>query len=67
MNPNLSDKLTSLPEGWLISTISSIAEINPTCETSHLKDDSIVSFVPMQNVSEDGRIISKDRKKYSEV
>jgi type I restriction enzyme, S subunit len=57
----------ALPERWEFGTISSIAEINPKCDTHQLQDETPVSFIPMQNVSEDGRIISKDWKKYSEV
>ena len=40
-----------LPEGWTLTTIGGVAEVNPRRHRD-LDDDLIVSFVPMSTVSE---------------
>jgi type I restriction enzyme S subunit len=46
--------------------LSEIAEVNPSSK-SNCKDDELVSFVTMADVSEDGEIINQQSKMYREV
>jgi len=48
-------------------SISDIAEINPRINRSNIKKNMPVSFVTMSDVSEEGFIINKCDKKYSDV
>lgn len=45
---------------------SEIAEVNPPTKTS-CKDEELVSFITMADVSEDGQIINQPKKTYGEV
>ncbi|SRR6266487_554979 len=57
-----------LPDGWEMSTLGEVCEINPSRkEIAALPDDLDVSFVPMAAVSEDGRLIDAKTRKVSEV
>ena len=47
--------------------ISYIAEINPRIDRKNIKKDMLVSFVTMADISEEGHIINKEDRKYSEV
>src|SRR5436190_1890824 len=44
-----------------------IAEINPKTDVSHVDDDALVSFIPMSDVSDDGRWLGSDCRKMSSV
>lgn len=46
--------------------LSEIAEVNPSSK-SNCKDDELVSFITMADVSEDGEIINQQSKMYGEV
>nr|WP_241879549.1 restriction endonuclease subunit S [Psychrobacter sp. PraFG1]UNK06365.1 restriction endonuclease subunit S [Psychrobacter sp. PraFG1] len=54
-----------VPNGWKIKKLDEICEINPRKPSE--PDDCFVSFISMSQLSEDGRIISKDTKNYDEV
>ncbi len=68
-------KLGHIPNGWEEKKISDIAEINPSTPLvacikgteKPISDDDMVSFIPMEAVSEDGRVKMQRTKKYSEV
>ncbi|MEM2125715.1 MAG: restriction endonuclease subunit S [Candidatus Methanosuratincola sp.] len=44
--------LPELPEGWMYTRLSEIAEINPTFIHEHLAEDLEVTFLPMKCVEE---------------
>lgn len=48
-------------------SISHIAEINPRIDRKNIKKDKLVSFITMADISEEGYIINKEDRKYSEV
>ena len=50
-----------------LHAISYIAEINPRLDRKNIEKDMIVSFVTMADISEEGYIINKEDRKYSEV
>lgn len=58
-------KLGEIPNEWRILKLSEIAEINPRRES--LDDNSIVSFIAMEDISNSGRIINKIDRLYGEV
>jgi len=60
-------KVGVIPEEWNEGPISSIALVNPRTDTSHLKEDTPVSFLPMENVGEDGTVRAMEIRPYSEV
>lgn len=47
--------------------LNDIAEINPKTDVSHLDDNSLVSFIPMSDVTDDGRWVGDDSRKMSLV
>jgi type I restriction enzyme S subunit len=65
--PNFNKKNFKKPNNWSIGPLSDIAEINPQTDVSHLNDDSIITFLPMENVGENGEIIKKERRKFKDV
>lgn len=54
-----------IPEDWEVNLISDISEINPKKEL--LEDDELISFIPMEQVSNSGSILNVEKKKYEEV
>ena len=54
-----------IPEDWEVCLLSEISEINPRKEL--LDDDELVSFIPMEQVSNGGRILNIEKKKYESV
>lgn len=66
-NFRIDSRLSRVPSVWETGTFSDIADVNPKTDTSHLSDDSCVTFLPMPNVGEDGHIVRKETKHYSEV
>lgn len=54
-----------VPNGWEVKKLDEICKINPRKPSE--PEDSFVSFISMSQLSEDGRIISKDTKNYDEV
>jgi type I restriction enzyme S subunit len=55
-----------IPKEWQAKRIIDIADLNPN---NHVKipEDTLVSFIPMANISESGYIFSHETRKYSEV
>ena len=47
--------------------LNDIAEINPKTDVSHLDDDTLVSFIPMSDVTDDGRWIGGESRKMGSV
>lgn len=39
-----------IPEEWEVSRMKFVAEFQPTCNISHLSEDSIVTYTPMENI-----------------
>jgi len=60
-------KVGVIPEEWKEGPISSIALVNPRTDTSHLKEGSPVSFLPMEKVGEDGTVHAMEVRPYAEV
>lgn len=53
--------MSDLPDGWKLSTIGDVADVNPRLSKSDLSDDDSVSFIPMASVStESGHIDTSD-------
>lgn len=53
-------------KGWGITTLGECCELNPK-RPRDIKDELLVSFVPMSAVSEDGKIDCSDIRPYKEV
>lgn len=51
-----SNSPNDLPEGWALSDLSGITELNPRFEKSVPNDNLVVSFVPMSSVASTGAI-----------
>jgi type I restriction enzyme, S subunit len=47
--------------------LNNIAEINPKTDVGHLEDDALVSFIPMSDLTDDGRWLGGDSRKLSSV
>jgi len=57
-----------LPKGWKEEKLGNVCIINPSkAEVKNLDENFEVSFIPMAYVSEDGRIISMDKRHLKEV
>lgn len=55
-------------QGWEKRSISEISYINPNkSELGNLNDDTLVSFIPMNSVSENGEIDTSQTREYQEV
>lgn len=55
-----------IPENWEATQLASVAEVNPS-RTKPRSDTDDVSFLTMGDVSESGRVISKQVRPYQEV
>ena len=53
-------------KGWRLTTLGECCELNPK-RPKDIKDELLVSFVPMLAVSEDGKIDCSDIRPYKEV
>ncbi len=60
-------ELGFIPKEWEVGSLDNIAEINPKNNVSHLEDNSNVTFLPMQNVGGNGRILKYETRKYGDV
>lgn len=58
-------ELGEIPNEWSIMKLSEIAEINPRREV--LEDKDTVSFIAMEDITNNGRVINKTDKLYEEV
>ncbi|RZB28987.1 MAG: type I restriction enzyme, S subunit [Candidatus Argoarchaeum ethanivorans] len=59
--------LGRIPVEWEVGTLSDIANINPKSDISQLSDNSLVTFLSMPDVGENGKIISRQIQKLSKV
>ncbi|CAG2159430.1 restriction endonuclease subunit S [Cupriavidus numazuensis] len=57
---------SQLPRDWRLSKLSDVADINPG-RTKPKSGDDEVSFLAMGDVSEDGRVIGRQRRSYQDV
>lgn len=55
-----------VPEGWTHNKLSDIAIINPK-NSKKLADNDLVTFFAMSDISEDGRVLNYQIRKYKEV
>src|SRR5665647_774272 len=60
-------ELGEIPENWKVDSLDNIAEINPKNNVSCLEKNSNVTFLPMQNVGVNGRILKYETRKYGDV
>lgn len=59
--------MAELPRGWVVAALDDVALINPK-HPPKTKSDTMVSFVPMQAVSESGwRFLRTEERRYSDV
>ena len=58
-------ELGEIPNEWSIMKLSEIAEINPRKEV--LDDKDTISFIAMEDITNNGRVINKTDKLYEEV
>lgn len=64
----MMNEQSHLPKNWVVTSLQSIAEINPTLNKSAFEDNLEVSFVPMPSVeAETGKIDISPIKKFGEV
>ena len=64
----MGQQRNSLPKGWKEEKLGDICIINPSkAEVKNLDENFEVSFIPMAYVSEDGKIISIDKRHLKEV
>ena len=58
----------STPQGWIKADLEHFSEINPRLtKKSELEDETLVSFIKMEDVSNFARVQNKSIRKYSEV
>ena len=43
-----------IPEGWEVTRLKYLADFEPTCDTSYLTDESIITYTPMECVKNGG-------------
>lgn len=56
-----------LPKGWAYGNLADIAEINPPVHLAGLQGDLLVTFLSMSDISESGRIESRQAKALLQV
>ena len=61
------EEIKEVPEGWEAGLISDLAEINPKKDTKKLSKDALVSFIRMEDTSEECKIMNMSDKVLSEV
>lgn len=49
------------------AAIDRLADVNPPSRDARLKPETLVSFIPMADVSEDGRWVNRQTRRYREV
>lgn len=58
----------TIPSSWAVTTLSTIAEVNPSMNFSDYEDDALISFVPMPLVEElTGRLDSSRLERVGKV
>lgn len=56
-----------VPKGWKVGVFSDLAEINPPKVTLRLPDQDLVSFIAMEDLSEEGKVINKSTRQLKQV
>jgi type I restriction enzyme S subunit len=73
LNPNVKMKnsgvewIGKIPEQWEVRRIKNVCRVNPPKSTLKVKNDDLVSFLPMEKVSESGAIELDTNKSFEEV
>jgi len=73
LNPKVSMKdsgiewLGKIPKHWEVMKLKHFALVNPSIRSFSYKDNDIVVFLPMENISTDGKIDNSIKKRVSEV
>lgn len=60
-------EIGEIPVEWEVGPISDIAFVNPKTNTTLLTDRSEVTFLPMENVSESGKVMVNEVREFHEV
>jgi type I restriction enzyme S subunit len=64
----VSDKQYELPKGWVWTTLSNVATINPRLDISALTDSTLVTFIPMAAVEAGtGQLNTSTQRQLDEV
>lgn len=56
-----------LPKGWEVGTFADLAEINPAKIALKLSDEDLVTFIAMEDLSEEGKVINKLVRQFKQV
>lgn len=56
---------TKLPKGWRMATLGELCDLNPS--KPELSSDSLITFLPMSAISNEGQIVERLTKQYREV
>ena len=66
--PSGIDWLGDIPTGWKASRIKFFSEINPSkSQVRSLAKDTLVSFIPMEAIGDDGTLNTENHKTIDEV
>lgn len=64
----MNEENNELPKGWVWTTLSNMATINPRLDISKIPESTLVSFVPMAAVEAvTGRIDTSTQRRFDEV
>ncbi len=63
----MSNYIDSIPEGWRFGVLSDLAIVNPSTNFSGVNSDTLVTFLAMANVSENGKITNYQVHQFKEV
>lgn len=58
-------ELGEIPEEWEVKKLDEVSDVNPRKEL--LDDSDIISFIAMEDISNQGRVINKADREYGEV
>jgi type I restriction enzyme S subunit len=68
LKPSGTPWLNDVPEGWVVKRLKNICQINPSkSEFKGRNSDELVTFLPMERVSSDGRIDCSHQQPISEL
>ena len=56
-----------VPKDWIIDRIKDVCEFNPVKSKAKCLPDEMVSLFPMENISDDGKILGRDELLFSEI
>ena len=62
------DKANHVPDGWQVVRLGGVTEVNPRRPFLAIEDETLVTFLPMTAVAENGAgIVSRDLRRFREV